>query len=77
MLNIKPELITLLFFPEYKDGIPGDLYLVHLFFFLIFIPFSMIFLAASSNKNIESKAISKLSKTKASGYFIGYEFKKD
>ncbi|ABX09103.1 Hypothetical protein P9211_11721 [Prochlorococcus marinus str. MIT 9211] len=49
-MNINLPLMTLLFFPEYPDGIPGDLYLVHLFFFLIFIPLTMIVLAARSHE---------------------------
>ena len=43
-------LATALFFPDYgSNGIPWDLYLIHFYFFIIFIPFIVIFNAAKSS----------------------------
>tara|TARA_B100000579_G_C22610099_1_gene746842 strand:- start:234 stop:440 length:207 start_codon:yes stop_codon:yes gene_type:complete len=41
---------TALFFPDYGNaGLPWDLFLVHFYFFLIFIPFIVIFNAARNS----------------------------
>ena len=43
-------LATALFFPDYgSSGIPWDLFLLHFYFFAIFIPFIIIFNAARSS----------------------------
>ena len=43
-------LATALFFPDYgSTGVPWDLYLLHFYFFVIFIPFIIIFNAAKSS----------------------------
>ena len=43
-------LITALFFPDYGNaGVPWDLYLLHFYFFLIFILFVIIFNAEKSS----------------------------
>ncbi len=75
-MDINLTLMTLLFFPEYPDGIPGDMYLVHLFFFLILIPFGMIILAARSHNKDNPNAAANGYKDSKLGTFIGYEFKK-
>ena len=42
--------LTALFFPDYgPNGTPWDLYLLHFFFFAIFIPFAIIFFSARSH----------------------------
>ncbi len=47
-------LATALFFPDYgSDGVPWDLYLIHIYFFAIFIPFIIIFNAAR-NSDVEN-----------------------
>ena len=44
------NLATALFFPEYgSEGVPWDLLLLHFYFFIIFIPFLIIFNAAKSS----------------------------
>ena len=41
---------TALFFPDYgNDGIPWDLFLLHFYFFIIFVPFFVVFNAARSS----------------------------
>ena len=43
-------LSTALFFPDYgSSGLPWDLFLLHFYFFAIFIPFLVIFNAARSS----------------------------
>ena len=42
--------LTAVFFPDYGyEGVPWDLYLVHLFYFAIIIPFHVIFFAARNS----------------------------
>ena len=42
--------LTAVFFPDYGyNGVPWDLYLVHLFYFAIVIPFHVIFFAARNS----------------------------
>ena len=49
---------TALFFPDYGNaGLPWDLFLVHFYFFLIFIPFIIIFNAARSSDFDNTKKI--------------------
>ena len=49
-----PYMATALFFPDYgSNGIPWDLYLLHFYFFMIFIPFIVIFNAAR-NSDVEN-----------------------
>ena len=41
---------TALFFPDYgSEGVPWDLFLLHFYFFIIFIPLIVIFSAARSS----------------------------
>ena len=41
---------TALFFPDYgSEGLPWDLFLLHFYFFLIFIPFIIVFNAARNS----------------------------
>tara|TARA_Y100001968_G_scaffold282021_1_gene279631 strand:+ start:225 stop:431 length:207 start_codon:yes stop_codon:yes gene_type:complete len=43
-------LATALFFPDYgSEGVPWDLFLLHFYFFIIFVPFIVIFNAARSS----------------------------
>ena len=43
-------LATALFFPDYgSEGVPWDLFLLHFYFFIIFVPFVVIFNAAKSS----------------------------
>ena len=43
-------LATALFFPDYgSEGVPWDLFLLHFYFFLIFVPLIVIFSAARSS----------------------------
>ncbi len=45
-----PQFATALFFPDYgSSGVPWDLYLIHFYFFIIIIPFLVIFNAARSS----------------------------
>tara|TARA_B100000214_G_scaffold275614_1_gene205596 strand:+ start:908 stop:1114 length:207 start_codon:yes stop_codon:yes gene_type:complete len=51
-------LATALFFPDYgSTGLPWDLFLLHFFFFAIFIPFIVIFNAAKSSDSDNPKRI--------------------
>ena len=75
-MGINLTLLTLLFFPEYPNGIPGDMYLVHLFFFLIVIPFGLIVLAARSHDRDNPNAAASGYKDSKAGAFIGFEFRK-
>ena len=44
------HLATALFFPDYgSEGVPWDLFLVHFYFFVIFIPFIIVFNAAKNS----------------------------
>ena len=44
------QLATALFFPDYGDsGVPWDLFLLHIYFFAIFVPFIIIINAAKSS----------------------------
>ena len=44
------HLATALFFPDYgTEGVPWDLFLVHFYFFVIFIPFIIVFNAAKNS----------------------------
>tara|TARA_Y100001968_G_C18827642_1_gene467527 strand:+ start:149 stop:355 length:207 start_codon:yes stop_codon:yes gene_type:complete len=44
------SLATALFFPDYgSDGIPWDLFLLHFYFFIILVPFLVVFNAARSS----------------------------
>ncbi len=46
--------LTALFFPDYgPNGVPGDLYLLHLFFFAIVIPFHVIIFAARNSQTVK------------------------
>lgn len=74
-MNINLPFITFLFFPDFPNGLPGDLYLVHLFFFIIFIPFGMIFMAARSHNRENPGAVQKAYEASKAGSFFGYEFK--
>ena len=41
---------TALFFPDYgSEGVPWDLFLLHFYFFVIFVPFIIVFNAARSS----------------------------
>ena len=41
---------TALFFPDYgSGGVPWDLFLLHFYFFVIFVPFIIVFSAARSS----------------------------
>ena len=43
-------LATALFFPDYgSEGVPWDLFLLHFYFFIIFVPLIVIFSAARSS----------------------------
>ena len=43
-------LATALFFPDYgSEGVPWDLFLLHFYFFIIFVPFLIILFAARSS----------------------------
>tara|TARA_B100001250_G_C19632826_1_gene714534 strand:- start:43 stop:264 length:222 start_codon:yes stop_codon:yes gene_type:complete len=68
--------LTLLFFPEWSEGLPGDLYLVHLFFFLIFIPFALIYLAARTHDKDNPNEASKGYKNENEGFYFGYEYRR-
>tara|TARA_Y100001968_G_C18918752_1_gene508758 strand:+ start:23 stop:235 length:213 start_codon:yes stop_codon:yes gene_type:complete len=50
--------LTALFFPDYgPNGAPWDLYLLHFFFFTIFVPFLVILFAARSHDKQNPNAI--------------------
>ena len=50
--------ITAIFFPDYGyQGIPWDLYLLHLFFFAIVIPFHVIIFAARSAQKVKPNGV--------------------
>ncbi len=74
-MNINLPFLTFLFFPDWPNGLPGDLYLVHLFFFLIFIPFVMIFMAARSHNRDNPDAVAKAYQASKAGSFFGYEYR--
>ena len=41
---------TALFFPDYgSNGVPWDLFLLHFYFFIVFVPFAVVFNAARSS----------------------------
>ena len=45
-----PILATALFFPDYgSEGVPWDLFLLHFYFFIIFVPLIVIYSAARSS----------------------------
>ena len=50
--------ITAIFFPDYGyQGVPWDLYLLHLFFFAIVIPFHVIIFAARSAQTVKPNGV--------------------
>ena len=52
------SLATALFFPDYgSNGVPWDLFLLHFYFFIIFVPFLVIFNAARSSDRENPKRI--------------------
>ena len=70
---MEPFLITLLFFPDWSNGLPSDFLILHFFFGAIFVPFVMINRRA---RNYDSKNPQEAS----TGYkgsdrttFFGYE----
>ena len=51
-------LMTAVFFPDYGyEGVPWDLYLLHLFFFAIVIPFHVIFFAARNAQQVKPNGV--------------------
>ena len=74
-MHMNLPLSTFLFFPDWPNGLPGDLFLVHLFFFLIFIPFTMIFMAARSHERENPNAVANALKASKAGAFFGYEYR--
>ncbi len=50
--------LTAIFFPDYGyQGVPWDLYLVHLFFFAIVIPFHVIIFAARNAQTVKPNGV--------------------
>ena len=50
--------LTAIFFPDYGyQGIPWDLYLLHLFFFAIVIPFHIIIFAARNAQTVKPNGV--------------------
>ncbi|WP_269610847.1 hypothetical protein [Prochlorococcus marinus] len=56
--NMELTFLTAIFFPDYGyQGIPWDLYLLHLFFFAIVIPFHVIIFAARSAQTVKPNGV--------------------
>ena len=65
--------MTLLFFPDWANGLPSDFLILHFFFGAIFIPFVMINRRARNFDRQNSSEAANGYKNSDSSTFFGYE----
>ena len=70
---MEPFLITLLFFPDWSNGLPSDFLILHFFFGAVFIPFLMINRRARNYDNKNPQQAANEYKDLSTTTFFGYE----